>query len=203
MFVEKSRPRHPVLKLGNHEIKTSLEHKHLGMTLDHKLYFQSHIREAILKARRRIGMIKYLNKHISREVLDQVYKLYIRPHLDYGDIIYHTFDPNMHLEFTKKSEQGQYSAAVAVTGAWRGTSRERLYEELGWETLYNRAWYRRLCHFFSLNKSKSPEYLFIEMPQERQLAYSLEIQVHMSNQGPELFVIQATFFITHHSSGIC
>ena len=79
----------------------------------------------------------------------------------------------MHLEFTKKLEQVQYSAALAVTGAWRGTSRERFYKELGWETLYHRRWYRRLSHFFSLIKSKSPEYLFIEIPQERQLEYNL------------------------------
>ena len=26
-------------------------------------------------------------KYVSRDVLDQVYKLYIRPNLDYGDII--------------------------------------------------------------------------------------------------------------------
>ena len=57
---KKSRPRHPVLKLENDKIKTSLEHKHLGMTLDNKLGFQSHIREAISKARRGIGMSKYL-----------------------------------------------------------------------------------------------------------------------------------------------
>ena len=83
-------------------------------------------------------MIKYLSKYVSREVLDQVYKLYIRPHLDYGDIIYHRFDPEMHLEITRKLEQVQYSAALAVTGTWRGTSRQKLYEELGWETLYHR-----------------------------------------------------------------
>ena len=78
------------------------------MTLDNKLDFKSHIREAILKARRGIGMIKYLSKYISREVLDQVYKLYTRSHLDYGDIIYHKFDPNMHLQFTKKLEQVKF-----------------------------------------------------------------------------------------------
>ena len=31
-----------------------------------------------------------------------------------------------------KIESDQYLAALAVTGAWRGASRERLYEELGW-----------------------------------------------------------------------
>ena len=69
-------------------------------------------------------------------------------------------------------EQVLYSAALAVTGTWRGTSRQRLYEELGWETLYHRRWYRRLTHFFSLKRSKSPEYLFNEIPQERQLTYN-------------------------------
>ena len=63
------------------------------MILDHQLDFQSHIREVILKARRGIGLIKYLSKYVSREVIDQAYKLYMRPHLDYGDIIYHRFDP--------------------------------------------------------------------------------------------------------------
>ena len=113
---KRTKPHHPILKLGNEEVKTSSEHKHLGMILDHKLDFQSHIREVIVKARRGIGLIKYLSKYGSREVLDQVYKLYIRPHLDYGDIIYHRFDPEMHLEITKKLEQVQYSAALAVTG---------------------------------------------------------------------------------------
>ena len=43
-----SRPLIHFLKLGKDEITTSLEHKHLGMTLDHKLGFQIHIQEAIL-----------------------------------------------------------------------------------------------------------------------------------------------------------
>ena len=38
------------------------------------------------------------------------------------------------LNFTKKLESTQYSAALAVTGAWCGTNTDRLYEELGWES---------------------------------------------------------------------
>ena len=67
-----------------------------------------------------------------------MYKLYVRPHLDYGDIIYHRLDPDHKLDFTKKLESTQYSAALPVSGAWRGTSRQKLYDELGWESLYHR-----------------------------------------------------------------
>ena len=68
------------------------------------------------------------------------------------------------LEGTVQLEQIQHSAALAVTRARRGTSRQRLFEELGWETLYQRCWYRRMCHVFSLTKTKSPGYLFLEIP---------------------------------------
>ena len=66
----------------------------------------------------------------------------MRPHLDYGDVIYHTpakvceFSQNIVLpNLMEKLESVQYSAALAVTGTWRGTSREKLYAELGWEPL--------------------------------------------------------------------
>ena len=90
------------------------------MQLDSELNFQSHIKEAIGKARRGIGMMRYLSKYASRDVLDQVYKLYIRPNLDYGDIIYNKYNPEMCSSFAQWLEQTQYSAAFAITGAWRG-----------------------------------------------------------------------------------
>ena len=64
---------------------------------------------------------------------DTLYKLCVRPHLDYGDIIYHKYGPELNLDFTKKLEATQYSAALAVSGAWRETNKYKLYEELGWE----------------------------------------------------------------------
>ena len=32
-------------------------------------------------------------------------------------------------------ERIQYQAALAITGAWKGTNRNKIYEELGFETL--------------------------------------------------------------------
>ena len=152
LSTKRNMPNHTALMLGNDEVVRKTEHKHLGMILDDKLNFQSHVKEAILKARRGIGLVRYLSKHVSRHVLDQMYELYVRPHLDYGDVVYHEYDPEMKLDTTKRLERTQYSAALAVTGAWRGTSRQRLFEELGWESLYQRRWYKRMCHIFNKKK---------------------------------------------------
>ena len=122
---------HLHLLLGNDDVERKSEHKHLRMQLDSEMNFLSHIKEAISKARRGIGMIRLLSKHVARDVFDQIYKLYVRPHLDYGDIVYHRCDPEMRLKFTQRLEQTQYSDALAVAGAWRETNRQRLYEELG------------------------------------------------------------------------
>ena len=109
-----------------------------------KLTFDKHIQASITKARKEIGVIRFMSKYLQRNVLDQLYKLYVRPHLDYCDVIYHKHDPTLKLQFTKTLESVQYSAALAVSGAWKGTNMYRLYEELGWEPLCYRRWQRRL-----------------------------------------------------------
>ena len=171
--VKRSKIEHPTLNLGINDVTRNDEQKHLGLILDSKLNFKSHIRQAILKARRGIGMIKYPSKYVSRDILDQIYKLYVRPYLDYGDIIYHRHDPEMLQNFTIRPEQTQYSAALAVTGAWRGTNRQKIYMELGWESLYNRRWFRRLGHIFNLRRTGTPDYLYAELPMGRTLKYDL------------------------------
>ena len=76
---------------------------------------------AIIKPRKGIGIFRFLLKYVSRDVLDQIYELYVGLYLDYGDIIYHRYDPEFKPEFTKRLGSTQYSAALAVSGARRGT----------------------------------------------------------------------------------
>ena len=61
--------------------------------------------------------------------------------------------------FQQKMEAIQYNAALAITSAIKGCSREKLYQELGFETLQQRRWYRKLCCFYKILKSQSPKYI--------------------------------------------
>ena len=69
---------------------------------------------------------------LPRRSLVTVYKFFIRPRLDYGDII---FDQAFNKSFHDNLESIQYNASLAITGARRGTSKEKLYQELGFESL--------------------------------------------------------------------
>ena len=47
----------------------------------------------------------------------------------------------------EKLESVQAQAALAVTGAWKGSNLDKLNEELGWEPLHLRRWSRQLTVF--------------------------------------------------------
>ena len=82
---------------------------------------------------------------------DQMFKALDRSHLDYFDIIYHILSKQDQFGVTlnslmEKVERIQYQAAFAVTGAWQGSNRSKLFDELGWESLSNRRWCKRILH---------------------------------------------------------
>ena len=73
-----------------------------------------------------VGKIKRLRDILPSDSLVTIYKSFIRPYLDYGDVIYD--QPNDD-SFSYKIEQLQYKVCLAITGAIQGTSREYLYNE--------------------------------------------------------------------------
>ena len=85
------------------------------MYLDEKLYFNHHINKKTTKANKGIGLICKL----AHVLLIITYKSFIRPHPDYGDIIYD--QPNIE-RFCNLIERVQYNVALAITGAIKDTS---------------------------------------------------------------------------------
>ena len=66
--------------------------------------------------------------------------------------------------FHQKIESVQYNTPLAITGIIRGTSKEKLYETLGPESLHLRHYFRKLCSFQKFYKNESPQYLFKLVP---------------------------------------
>ena len=112
-----------------------------------------------------IGLLQKLQSILLRTSLLTIYKLFIRPHLDYGDVVY---DQPSNDAFSNKLETVQYNAALAITGAIKGTSCEKLYQELGLEYLQQRRCMRRLCLFYKVVSTKLPAYIYDIIPSVRQ-----------------------------------
>ena len=66
--------------------------------------------------------------------------------------------------FHQKLESLQYNPCLTITGRIRGSSREKLYQELGLEWLEQRHWYSKLCSFYKVFENESPRYLFNIVP---------------------------------------
>ena len=118
---------HPPIKFNNNNISKCPHQKHLGIVFDSKLNFKAHVDQKIKKCNRMIGLIRRLSINLPRNALLTIYKSFVRPHLDYGDILY---DKPNNENFQNKLEKVQYTACLAVTGAIQGTSRIKLYDEL-------------------------------------------------------------------------
>ena len=86
----------------------------------------------------------------------------MRPHLDYDDIIY---DHPNNESLNQKINRIQYNTALATTGAVKGTSQSKLYNEPGFESLKFRRWFRKLCTFYKIKTREVPEYLFDLIPE--------------------------------------
>ena len=123
---------HPQLVFINNPVHETATQKHLGMFLDFKLNFQEHFENMLNKVNKTIGLLRKLQNTLIRPSLLTIYKSFIRPHLDHGDIIY---DQAYNASFQQKVENIQYNAALDITGSTLGTSKLKLFEKLGLESL--------------------------------------------------------------------
>ena len=161
---------HPPLDFNGIPVSRETSTKHLGIILDDRLTFRKHILEAITKAKKGLALMKFLSKYVTPLVLDKTYKMYVRPHLDYGDVIYH----NQLVDMMNSLESIQYQAGLIVTRCWKGTNKEKLYSELGWESLIQRRIFSRFALYFKIQNNETHEYLkeYIHpLPEKRTLRY--------------------------------
>ena len=132
---------------NNSQVSQTKTQKHLGLILDSKLNFNEHLKDVLDKISKTMGLVCKFQPILPRFSLLTIYKIFVKPHLDFGDII---CDQTYKASFHRKLESIQYSACLAITGTIRGTSYEKLNQELGLETLQSRRWFKKLCLFYKI-----------------------------------------------------
>ena len=150
-----------------------------------------HLETVLCKINKAIGLICKMQNLLLKTALIILYKAFVCTHLNYGnygDIIY---DQAHNASFHQKLGSLQYNSCLAITGAIRGSSREKLYQELGFGSLQQRHWYRKLCSFCKVFKNDSLRYLFNIIP-IRSPAYST--RNHVSMPLPMIISLKTPFF---------
>ena len=123
---------HPSLVFNNAKVNQPIYQKHLDIILGSKLTFENHINMVTTKINKTVGLLRKLHNLLPRTAFITIYTAFVRPHLDYGDILY---DQAFNLSFHQKIESIQYRACLAMTGVIQGTSKKKIYQELGLESL--------------------------------------------------------------------
>ena len=152
---------HPQVFFNEFPLECSVAQKHLGLHLDQKYNFSKYINEKISKIQKRISVIKKLYNILPRNALLTMYKSFFRPYLDYSDIVYHQANNQ---SFSNKMKAVQYNLAFAITNTSKGTSRTKLYKELGIESLSLRRWFRRVCTLYKIKIQRAPKCLYKLVP---------------------------------------
>ena len=163
------------------------------MIFDSKLSFDERLKSVSEKMSKTVGLSKKFQGFLPRTSLLTIYKSFARPHLNCGDIIY---DQTFNKSFRQKIESIQYNVAIEITGAIRGTSSKKLYQELGLESLRSRRWLRKLCFFYKIYKNKSPSYLYSLIPDRGTFYSTRSIQINnISNAKPGVTFLDILFFL--------
>ena len=115
---------HPTITLNNIQVERGPYHKYLVLILDETLNFKQNIVSAISKVNKGISIIKTLRYSLPRKSLITIYRSFLKPLIDYGDIIYNQPQNDF---FSEKLESKQYKAVLAIASAIQGASRDKTY----------------------------------------------------------------------------
>ena len=103
---------HPSLGFNNSIVSQTPYQKYLGIFLDAQLTSEDYLKVITTKVNKTIGLLWKLQNILLRPTLMTIYKTFVGPHLEYGDIIY---DEASNEIFHQKLESIQYNAWLTLS----------------------------------------------------------------------------------------
>lgn len=148
------------LTFGNVQLDNTDNHKHLGLTIQSNLKWDSHINAIASKVTMLLSCLNSFKYRLGRKALETMYKSFILPHFDYADIIWDSCSDTL----ANKLEELHLHALRIITGLVRGTSHDKLYEESGFNSLKERRRRHKLIAFKKFTLGLCPDYLMELLP---------------------------------------
>ena len=136
-------------------IKNTSFHKHLGLNFSNTGSWDEHVKSISEKSWSRINLLKALKFRVLRKSLEKIYFAYIRPLLEYSDTVW----DNCSSESRKRLDSVHVDAARIVTEATKLCSIDKLFIELGWESLQTRRNKHKLVTFYKIMHGIALNYL--------------------------------------------
>ena len=141
--------------MNNIQLNDCENHKHLGVTLSQSCRWSDHISNITEKAWVRLNLMRGLKFKVSRTALEKMYISFIRPLLEYCDSVW----DNASTEAKRQLNAVNIEAARTTTGATKLCSIDKLFADLGWESLQSRRNKHKLVIFYKIMNGLAPSYL--------------------------------------------
>ncbi len=170
-------------------------HKHLGITLSCDLSWREHITNIADRANKRVNILAKLKHTLDRKTLVILYTSFIRPMLEYADIVW----CNMSKNESDLLESVQRRAGRIISGAILRTPTSVIYEELAWSPLETRRNIHKLILFYKMVNRQAPAYLVELVPSIRLLNEQLTGTLYETRRISPRYLVQGTTYNYHFS----
>lgn len=160
LFSNRLTESYPEIKFENRLVKYVDTHKHLGLSLSSNAKWNDHIDNLMLRCSKMVGILRKLKFTLSRKCLNAMYLSFVRPILEYADVVWDGITDNQ----SCRLERLQNEAARMVTGLTRSTKLDDLYAEVGWTSLSERRKVHKLSTFYKIVNGLVPSYLTDILP---------------------------------------
>jgi hypothetical protein len=128
------KPLQPPLEMNSQILQQGTHHKHLGLFFSNNGLWHDHIDYIVKKAYTRLSMLRKVRFKLNRFTLEKMYLSFIRPILEYGDVVW---DTQIHY-LINIIENVQSEAARIVTGGTQLTSIQKLCEKRDGKNLWKK-----------------------------------------------------------------
>ena len=145
----------PTITIYDNQVSQVTTAKSLGVTIDNKLDWRSHIDKLTKKVASGIGAIKRIRHLVPQATLLLIYQALIQPHFDYFNIVW----GNCGITLQNKVQKLQNRAACVLTNSNYDADAGHLFELLRWKNPVSQPQIQKAIVVYKSLHGLAPDYL--------------------------------------------